>query len=93
MPPAASPAEQARENLIGYSQTARFVNGHNFFLNGSQWLDSEVQNNTAAKHVRLQFNSQDYFDFVAKNQPALPFLALGSNVQFVLNGVVYEVYE
>ena len=54
---------------------------------------AEVQNNQAAKHTRLQFNSPDYFEFVAKNQQALPWLALGQNVQFVLDGVVYEIYE
>ena len=86
-------AAQAREQLVQYSQQARFVNGRNFFQNGAQWTDSEVQNNQAAKHTRLQFNSPDYFAFAAKNSQALPWLALGQNVQFVLDGVVYEIYE
>jgi Ca-activated chloride channel family protein len=88
-----SAAEQAREKLVDYSQQSRYVNGRNFFQNGSQWLDSEVQNNPAAKRVRLQFNSPDYFTFLAKNRQALPWLALGQNVEFVLDGVVYDVYE
>jgi Ca-activated chloride channel homolog len=92
-PAAKAPDEQAREQLVQYSQQSRFVSGRNFFQNGSQWMDSEVQNNQAAKHTRIQFNSPDYFDFLAKNQEALPWLALGQNVQFVLNGVVYEIYE
>jgi len=91
--PSASSAEQAREKLVQYSQQSQFVNGRNFFQNGSQWLDSEVQNQQAAKHIRLQFNSQDYFDFMAKNQQALPWLALGRNVEFVLDSVIYEIYE
>jgi Ca-activated chloride channel family protein len=89
--PAAS--AQAREQLIQYSRQSQFVNGRNFFQNGAQWMDSEVQKNQAAKHTRLQFNSPEYFDFLAKNQQALPWLALGRNVQFVLDGVVYEIYE
>ena len=88
-----SPADEAREKLVQYSQQSQFVNGRNFFQNGSQWTDSEVQNNQSAKHVRLQFNSPEYFTFLAKNQQAVPWLALGQNVQFVLDGVVYEVYE
>jgi len=92
-PVAASPSMDAREQLIKYSQQSQFVNGRNFFQNGNQWMDSEVQNNQSAKHIRLQFNSKDYFDFLAKNTQALPWLALGQNVQFVLDGVVYEVYE
>jgi Ca-activated chloride channel family protein len=91
--PSAAPAEQAREKLVQYSQQSQFVNGRNFFQNGSQWTDSEVQNNQSAKHVRLQFNSPEYFTFLAKNQQAVPWLALGQNVQFVLDGTVYEVYE
>ncbi|HXR08496.1 MAG TPA: hypothetical protein VN765_14270, partial [Candidatus Acidoferrum sp.] len=90
---AKSPSAQAREQLVQYSQQSQFVNGRNFFQNGSQWTDSEVQNNQAAKHTRIQFNSADYFSFVAKNKQALPWLALGQNVQFVLDGVVYEIYE
>jgi hypothetical protein len=86
-------AARAREQLIQYSQQSQFVNGRNFFQNGAQWTDSEVQKNQAAKHTRLQFNSPEYFDFLAKNQQALPWLALGQNVQFVLDGVVYEIYE
>jgi Ca-activated chloride channel family protein len=84
---------QAREQLVQYSQQARFVNGRNFFQNGAQWMESEVQKNQAAKHTRIQFNSPDYFAFGARNQQALPWLALGRNVQFVLDGVVYEIYE
>ena len=90
---AKTPSAQAREQLVQYSRQSQFVNGRNFFQNGSQWMDSEVQNNQAAKHTRLQFNSTDYFAFAAKNQQALPWLALGQNVQFVLDGVVYEIYE
>jgi Ca-activated chloride channel family protein len=86
-------AARAREQLIQYSQQSQFVNGRNFFQNGAQWTDSEVQKNQAAKHTRLQFNSPEYFDFLTKNQQALPWLALGQNVQFVLDGVVYEIYE
>jgi hypothetical protein len=47
----------------------------------------------AISQDRLQFNSPDCFAFAAKNSQALPWLALGRNVQFVLDGVVYEIYE
>ena len=90
---AKTPSAQAREQLVQYSQQSQFVSGRNFFQNGSQWMDSEVQNNQAAKHARIQFNSPDYFAFVAKNKQALPWLALGQNVEFIMDGVVYEIYE
>jgi hypothetical protein len=43
--------------------------------------------------VRLQFNSPEYFALAARESRALPWLSLGRNVQFVLDGAVYEIYE
>jgi Ca-activated chloride channel family protein len=87
------PEVKNRERLVEYSQQTRFVNGRNFFQNGNQWLDSEVQKQRSARHTRIQFNSPEYFAFAAKNSQALPWLALGQNVQFLLDGIVYEIYE
>ncbi len=89
----ASPEMRARQQLVEYAQQSKFLNGRNFFQNGSQWIDAEVQKNPDAKRVRIQFNSPEYFAFAAKNGRALPWLALGQNVQFVLDGAVYEIYE
>jgi hypothetical protein len=92
-PAAAVPAEG---NILAQvkqsTQQTRFVAGKNFFLNGNQWLDTEVQNASKAKHVRIQFNSKDYFALVRTNQQALPWLSQGNNVQFLMNGLVYEIY-
>ena len=89
----ASPVEQSRERLVQYSQQGQFVAGKSFFQNGQQWTDSAVQKQTNAKRVRIQFGSVEYFDLVAKQPKALPWLALGQNVQFVLNDTVYDIYE
>ena len=43
--------------------------------------------------MRIQFGSTEYFDLIAKQHKALPWLALGQNVQFVLDGTVYDIYE
>jgi Ca-activated chloride channel family protein len=76
-----------------YTQQSRFVNGRNFYQNGTQWVDSQVQMNQAARKVRVQFNSTEYFALV-RNEPEIrPWLALGQNVQFVLKDTVYEIYE
>jgi hypothetical protein len=91
--PAVSDRIAAAERVTQYTQQQRFVNGRNFFQNGSQWVDSEVQRQQNAKTVRIQFASQEYFDLF-KNQPqARPWLALGQNLQFVLNGTVYEIFD
>ena len=76
-----------------YSQQAQFVAGKSFFQNDQQWIDSAVQKHPNAKRVRIQFGSAEYFDLVAKKPKALPWLALGQNVQFVLDNTVYDIYE
>ena len=76
-----------------YAQQSQFVAGKNFFLNGKQWIDSEVQKHSKAKRVRIQFGSPEYFELVARDAKALPWLALGQNVQFVLENAVYDIYE
>lgn len=90
---AASPADRSKERLVQYSQQTQFVGGKNFFQNDQQWIDSAVQKHPAAKRVRIQFGSAEYFDLVAQQPKALPWLALGQNVQFVLNNTVYDIYE
>jgi hypothetical protein len=82
-------AKSARQ----FVQNSQYVNGRNFYQNGTQWVDSEVQQNQTARRVRLQFNSGEYFEFAATNTAARPWLALGNNVQFVLKDTVYEIYE
>jgi Ca-activated chloride channel family protein len=76
-----------------FVQNAQYVNGRNFFNNGNQWVDSQVQQTQQARRVRMQFNSKEYFAFAATNAAARPWLALGNNVQFVIKDTIYEVYE
>jgi Ca-activated chloride channel family protein len=90
--PAAS-IDTGKRRLIQYSQGSQFVAGKSFFQNEKQWIDAAVQNASDAKRVRLQFGSSDYFAFAARHAKAAPWLALGQNVQFVLDGTVYEIYE
>ena len=85
--------ERSKERLVQYSQQTQFVAGKSFFQNDKQWIDSAVQKHPNAKRVRIQFGSAEYFDLVAKQPKALPWLALGQNVQFVLDNTVYDIYE
>lgn len=84
---------EAKERLAQYSQQNQFINGKNFFRNETQWVDAATQKFQNAKKQRIQFNSAEYFAFVTKEKRALPYLALGQNVQFVLDDTVYEIYE
>ncbi|HMJ66169.1 MAG TPA: VWA domain-containing protein, partial [Candidatus Binatia bacterium] len=78
---------------VQLSPQNRFIEGRAFFLKTNSWIDSEVQKKLAAKRVRIQFDSPEYFTFVKNNPKATPWLALGRNVQFVLGETVYEIYE
>ena len=94
LPPTAAPSADAKVRLVQDSQTGQLVAGKNFFQNANnQWVDTAVQKFQNAKKQRIQFNSPEYFDFAAKNPRALPWLALGQNVQFIMDGTFYDIYE
>ncbi|MSR66829.1 MAG: VWA domain-containing protein [Pedosphaera sp.] len=91
-----SPVNRARqaESAGYYQQQMRWSAGKNFYQNGDQWIDAEVQQQKAgAPRVRVQFGTPDYFDLIAKNPQSRQWLANGRNVQFVLKGTIYEVAE
>jgi Ca-activated chloride channel family protein len=89
----ATPPADAKERLAQFSQQGQFIAGKNFYQNDTQWVDAAAQKFQNAKKQRLQFNSTEYFAFAAKNPKALPWLALGQNVQFVMGDTLIEVYE
>jgi Ca-activated chloride channel family protein len=88
-----APAQDSKERLAQYSQQGQFRGGKNFYQNAAQWVDTDAQRLQNAKRQRIQFNSSEYFAFAAKESRALPYLALGQNVQFVLDDIVYEIYD
>jgi len=76
-----------------YGQQTRFVNGRSFFQSGEQWIDARVPQAAQARRVRIQFNSSEYFDWLARHPEAGGWLALGSQVQFLLDDTIYEIHE
>lgn len=90
----ASEQKAARKSEAdSYQQQGRFTAGRTFYKNGDAWIDSQTQALKEARRVRLQFGSQEYFDFARTNTAARPWLALGKNVQFMQSGAVYEITE
>ena len=83
----------SERDLDSIEQQTRVVNGKSFFQNGAQWIDSETQSRKGGKTVRVEFASREYFDFLANNSAAAPWLALGRNVQFSLGDTSYEIFE
>jgi Ca-activated chloride channel family protein len=90
---AAAPPAPAANAERQYAEQSRFIGGKTFFQNENQWVDSELQKFSAAKKVRIQFGSVEYFELLKKEPKAVAWLSLGCNVQFVARGTVYEIYE
>ncbi len=77
-----------------YAQQSRLVNGRAFYQNGNNWSDAKIQQLKAdVKHVKVKFNSDEYFALMEKHPEAAAWLALGNNVSVELDGVVYEITE
>ena len=74
-------------------EQTRFVGGKTFFQNASQWVDTDAQKFPNARKVKVSFGSTEYFDLLKKHPQVQAWLALGRNVQFVLDGVHYEIAE
>jgi Ca-activated chloride channel family protein len=83
----------AEETARQYAAQSRFAGGKTFFQNEAQWVDADAQNFEKAKRVRVQFGSPEYFELQKKHPKAQAWLAVANNLQFVLAGTVYEIYE
>jgi Ca-activated chloride channel family protein len=75
------------------AQQVKNVFGRAVYQQDKFWVDSELQNQSNAKKIRIQFNSEEYFKLLNKEPATAQFLSLGQNVRFYHKNVFYEVYE
>jgi hypothetical protein len=87
------PSQAAAAPIAIEQQATRFADGRAFYQNGSQWIDNQIQKLNNAATNRIQFNSDAYFAFAAKNPSLNSILSLGSNIQFVHNGQIIEIHD
>jgi hypothetical protein len=76
-----------------YAQQVRVVSGRAFYQNGSVWTDSSAQSKRGLAQRQVRFGSAEYFDLLKKTPAAAPWLALGNNVDVVLDGILVSVRE
>ncbi len=76
-----------------YAQQSQVVNGRAFFLNGTIWTDSTAQASRSLVQKQIKFGSADYFAFLARNPGAAQWLALGSNLDLVVDGTLVSIRE
>ncbi|RPI74814.1 MAG: VWA domain-containing protein [Desulfobacteraceae bacterium] len=87
--------QAARTNEQGRSTQPqmRQVLGRTLYQNGKTWVDAAVQNKKYKNTIRIKYNSEEYFKLLQEKPLAARFLALGPNVTFVLEEMLYEVAE
>jgi hypothetical protein len=78
-------------NLQLIADQGRFAGGKTFFLNEGKWIDSELQRATNANIVEVRFGSAEYFELLKKAPASSQWLALGEQVEFVLDRKIYQV--
>jgi Ca-activated chloride channel family protein len=74
-----------------YAQQARVLNGRAFYQNGNTWTDNTAQQHPDLKQKKIAFNSDEYFDLLKKHPEAAAWLALGTEVDVVLDDTLYIV--
>lgn len=93
----AKPAADAASGPSGYrastnyAQQVRVVQGRAFYQNGPVWNDSTAQERGNLRIKQIPFNSNEYFEFLRKHPESAQWLALGQNVDVVIDETLYQV--
>lgn len=74
-----------------YAQQSRVVNGRAFYQNGTSWTDSTAQARKDLKTRSVKFGSDEYFDLLKTHPESVQWLALGSEVDVVIDDTLYEI--
>jgi Ca-activated chloride channel family protein len=76
------------------TRQVKMVQGRAFYNNGLFWTDIEMQKQKQqGNKKRIQYASAEYYNFINQYPESSQYLALGRNVQFVMNHQVYEIFE
>ena len=67
------------------------MKGRAFYQNGNVWTDARAQEAQNLKHVKVEFNSDAYFELLKKHPEATAWLSLGDEVDVVLDETVYSI--
>ncbi len=75
------------------SPVAFLVRGRRFILRGSQWVDEVVETMPEARHIRVRFDSPEFFQLLAKRPELVANIGSARHVQVALGDTIYEIYE
>lgn len=80
-------------NKRNLTQQVKNVLGRAVYQQNKFWVDSELQKRETKNKKRIHFNSEEYYKLLNKEPETAQFLALGQNVKFYYNNIIYEIYE
>jgi hypothetical protein len=70
----------------------QFVGQRTFQLDNGSWCETDVLASSKKPDLRIEFDSNGYWDFVLKHPELKEVLALGTNLRFQLADKVIEIY-
>jgi Ca-activated chloride channel family protein len=88
--PATSPTLGYR-NATNYAQQVRVVSGRAFYQNGNTWTDATAQSQQNLRQQTVKFGSDAYFALANRSKSVATWLALGNEVDVVVDGTLYQV--
>lgn len=91
---AGEPVEQQAQGYrasFNYAQQARVIKGRAFYQNGNTWTDATASSKPDLKKREVKFNSDEYFALLGAHPEAAAWLALGNEVDVVLDDTLVVV--
>ncbi len=76
-----------------YALAVKVVGGRAFFQNGTVWTDAAAQGRPALKRRQVRFAGAEYFELLARNRDVAAFLALGSNLDVVVDDTLIQIRD
>ena len=76
-----------------FCRAGNFISPSRFIRRGGLCADAATERPEEAPHIRIRFDSREFFDLLARFPKALPYLAAGRHMRLALGGMVYEIYE
>jgi len=67
------------------------VAGRAFYQNGSVWTDSTAQSQQGLRARQVAFGSAEYFALAARSPQAAQWLALGTELDVVMDGYLVSI--
>ncbi len=91
---AAGPARGYRDwQARNYALAVKVVGGRAFFQNGTLWTDTKAQGRPALKRRQVRFAGAEYFELLARNRDIAAFLALGNNLDVVVDDTLIQIRD